>query len=42
MGKESVRSRVTQLQEWLKTTKNYKQKQASRRKATKNNQTQKW
>lgn len=42
MGKESVRSRVTQLQEWLKTTKGYKQKEARRKRIAKNNQNRRW
>lgn len=42
MGKESVRSRLNQLKEWLQTTKRYKQKQTRRKLSTKNNHKIKW
>ena len=42
MGKESIKSRLTQLEEWLKTTKNYKSKEARKNRALKNNRQRSW
>jgi len=42
MGKESTKARLTQLEEWLKTTKNYKNKAARRNRAIKNNRQRSW
>lgn len=36
MGKESAKSRLNQLKEWLQTTKRYKQRESRRKRAIKN------
>ena len=42
MGKESVQARKVQLEEWLKTTKNYKSKQKNARRVQNNSRKVRW